>query len=46
MFYIFLDESGDLGFNPKKKNSKYFVITALFAENKKPLEKIVKRVQL
>ncbi len=45
MFYIFLDESGDLGFNPKKKNSKYFVITALFAENKKPLEKIVKRVQ-
>ena len=44
MPYIFLDESGDLGFNPRKKNSKYFVVTILFAENKNPIEKIVKKV--
>ena len=42
--YAFLDESGDLGFNPKKKNSKYFVITILFASDKTPLEKIVKNI--
>jgi len=39
-----MDESGDLGFNPKKKNSKYFVITILAASNKRPIEKIVKTV--
>ncbi len=44
MKYLFLDESGDLGFNPKKKNSKYFVITVLFASDKKPLESIVKKI--
>ncbi len=44
MQYIFLDESGDLGFNPKKKNSKFFVITILFTQNKKPSEKIVKKI--
>lgn len=44
MAYIFLDESGDLGFNfKKKKTSKIFVITCLFAENKRPLEKIVRK---
>lgn len=44
MAYIFLDESGDLGFNfRKKKTSKFFVITCLFVENKGPLEKIVKK---
>lgn len=42
--YIFLDESGDLGFNPKKRNSQFFVITILFAKDKKPLEKVVKKV--
>lgn len=42
--YIFLDESGDLGFNKAKKNSQYFIITILFARDKKPLEKIVKKV--
>jgi hypothetical protein len=41
--YIFLDESGDLGFNPKKQNSKYFIITTLFAVDKSPIEKIVKK---
>lgn len=44
MKYLFLDESGDLGFNSKKKNSKYFVITILFASDKKPLENIVKKI--
>lgn len=43
--YIFLDESGDLGFNfKKKKTSKFFVITILFVQNEKPIEKIVKRI--
>lgn len=42
--YIFLDESGDLGFNPKKKNSKYFIVTILSIQNKNPIEKIVKNV--
>jgi len=47
MAYIFLDESGDLGFNFKnKKTSKIFVITCLFSENKRPLEKIVKKTHL
>lgn len=44
MAYIFLDESGDLGFNfQKKKTSKIFVITCLFTDNKRPIEKIVKK---
>jgi len=45
MAYIFLDESGDLGFNFKKKGtSDFFIITFLFLdESKKSLEKIVKR---
>jgi len=45
MAYIFLDESGDLGFNFKKrKTSKFFVVTCLFTENKRPIEKIVKKI--
>lgn len=44
MTYLFLDESGDLGFDPKKKNSKYFVITIIFASDKKQLESIVKKI--
>lgn len=45
MSYIFLDESGDLGFNfSKKKTSKFFIITFLFAAEKKPLEKIVQKI--
>ena len=44
MAYIFMDESGDLGFNFKKKRtSKFLIITILFTENKKPIEKIVKK---
>lgn len=43
MAYIFLDESGDLGFDKtKKRSSKYFVITFLFSNEKRPIEKVVK----
>ena len=38
MSHIFLDESGDFGFNPKKKNSKFFIITVVAFENQKPIE--------
>jgi hypothetical protein len=38
--YVFLDESGDLGFN--KKSSKYFIITILVTSNKKIIEKKLK----
>jgi hypothetical protein len=32
--YIFLDESGDLGFDfTKRKTSKFFVMTLLVSEN-------------
>lgn len=45
MAYIFLDESGDLGFDfTKKKTSKYFLITCLFVKEKRPIEKIVKNI--
>lgn len=45
MAYIFLDESGDLGFNfKKKKTSKYFIITFLFAREKVSIERIVKKI--
>lgn len=43
MAYIFLDESGDLGFS-KKKSSKFFIVTFLFVKNKGPVEKIVKKI--
>lgn len=41
--YIFLDESGDLGFNSKKQSSKFFIITILFSPDKKLIEKLVKK---
>ena len=45
MAYIFLDESGDLGFNLKKKGtSKNFLISFLFVTGmKRPLEKVIKK---
>ena len=47
MPYIFLDESGDLGFNfKKKKTSRFFVVTCLFIKNKRAIEKIVKKTHL
>lgn len=40
-----MDESGDLGFNFKKrKTSQYFIIAFIFVSNKSPLEKIIKRI--
>ena len=47
MAYIFLDESGDLGFDfSKSKTTQFFVVTCVFVnkQNKKSLEKIVKKV--
>lgn len=45
MAYIYLDESGDLGFDfKKKKTSKYFVIACLFVTEKRPIEKIIKKI--
>ena len=45
MAYIFLDESGDLGFDfTKSRTSKFFIITVLFANNKRPVEKVVKDI--
>lgn len=44
MAYLFLDESGDLGFDfSKKKTSHVFVVTCLFTEDKRPIEKIIKK---
>lgn len=45
MAYIFLDESGDLGFNFNKHGtSDFFIVTFLFLDgSKKLLEKIVKK---
>jgi len=44
MAYILLDESGDLGFDFKKRGmTNYFIITFLFCHNKGPIEKCVKK---
>jgi len=40
MAYIFLDESGDLGFKPK--SSKWFVATIILTSNPKKIEKNIK----
>lgn len=44
MAYIFLDESGDLGFNPAKRVSKYFIVTILAVNEKNKIEKTVKKI--
>lgn len=45
MAHIFLDESGDLGFDfGKKKTSKFFIVTVLFIEQKRPVEKLIRKV--
>lgn len=46
MAYIFMDESGDLGFNfQHKRTSKFFVVTLLFVPHSKgPVEKVVKKI--
>lgn len=44
MTYIFLDESGDLGFNLNKSGtSENFIITFFVIKNKKPFDSIVKK---
>lgn len=40
--YIFLDESGDLGFS--KKSSKWFLITIAMSRDERCLERVVKKV--
>lgn len=45
MSYIFLDESGDLGFDfSKTGTSRFFIITIIFVEEKRLIEKVVKKV--
>lgn len=45
MSFIFMDESGDLGFDFNKKGTtSYFLITFLFSKNKRPIEKCVKKI--
>ena len=47
MAYIFMDESGCLGFDfTKKKTSKHFIVTFLFVPNKRKLEKLVRKTFL
>ncbi|MBU4406873.1 MAG: DUF3800 domain-containing protein, partial [Candidatus Altiarchaeota archaeon] len=41
MCYIYIDESGDLGI----RGSKYLVIAALFVEDHKPLDRIIKNMR-
>ena len=43
--YLYLDESGDLGFDfSKNQTSKYFIITIIAVTNTNIVEKIVKKV--
>lgn len=43
MAYIFLDESGDLGF--KKKSSKWFIFTIVLTNKHRKIEKVVKKIR-
>ena len=45
MAYIYMDESGDLGFNGKEWASKYFIITFLISKNEKDPEIVMKNVR-
>jgi len=42
MFYIFLDESGDLGFS--ERSSRWFILTIVLTNNHRRVEKCVKKV--
>ena len=42
MSYIFLDESGDLGFS--RRSSKWFILTIILTNNHRRVEKSVKKV--
>jgi hypothetical protein len=44
MPYIFVDESGDLGFDfTRKRTSHYFLVTFLMCNDKRPIERVVKK---
>jgi hypothetical protein len=43
MAYLFIDESGDLGFS--KGSSKWFSFTIILTKNKRPLEKVIKKAR-
>ncbi|MEL6439007.1 MAG: DUF3800 domain-containing protein [Cyanobacteria bacterium J06621_8] len=43
--FIYLDESGDLGFNQNKNNSRYFTITLLVCEDQQVQAQIKKAVR-
>lgn len=43
MAYIFLDESGDLGF--KKASSKWFLFTIVLTNNHRKIEKVIKNIR-
>jgi hypothetical protein len=42
MAYIFMDESGDLGFG--ERSSKWFLITIIVVDDDRTLERVVKKV--
>lgn len=44
MAYIYMDESGDLGFNDYELNSKFFIITFLIANNEKEISNVMKNL--
>jgi len=45
MTYLFMDESGCLGFDfAKGRTTKFFIITCLFSDSKRSLEKICRKV--
>lgn len=43
MAYIFLDESGDLGFG--ERSSKWFLFTILLTNNHRKIEKVIKKIR-
>ena len=45
MTTVFLDESGDLGFDfTKKRTSRYFVVSILVCDDPQPMNKLVRKV--
>lgn len=44
MAYIYMDESGDLGFNDYELNSRFFIITFLIANNEKEISNVMKNL--
>jgi hypothetical protein len=43
MAYVFLDESGDLGFSPR--SSKWFIFTIVLTNDHKKIEKVIKNIR-